>query len=231
MAGVARTATTVSAGTDGLLSNIAATVGGVLVWINGAFGAGKTQTAFELHRRVRGTHVADPELIGFAIHKTLPAHARLDFQDRPQWRAAVVATLADAVAANDGPVIAPMTLVEPTYFDEVMSGLRAAGIQVKHFALTASPETLRGRLRARTGYVLARATGRDETWAMRQIDRCVTALAADRFAEHVPTDERPIDDVVEDIAARAGLSLSAPRLSPARYQLRRLQVGVRHIRL
>lgn len=203
----------------------------MLVWINGAFGAGKTQTAFELHRRVHGSHVADPELIGFAIHKMLPAGAREDFQDRPQWRAAVVATLADAVASNTGPVLAPMTLVEPRYFDEVMSGLSRADVDVRHFALTASPETLRSRLTARPGYALARITGRDESWAMAQIDRCVTALATDRFADHVDTDDRQIDDVVEDIAARAGLPLVRPRLSPARYQLRRAAVGIRHIRL
>jgi hypothetical protein len=203
----------------------------MLVWINGAFGAGKTQTAFELHRRVPGSHVADPELIGFAIHKMLPADARADFQDRPQWRAAVAVTLADAVAANDGPVFAPMTLVDPDYFAEIMLALRESGVDVRHVALTASPETLRRRLRARTGYALARVTGRDETWAMQQIDRCVTALADDRFAEHVDTDDRSVDEVVEDIAGRFGLTLSAPRLSPVRYQLRRAAVGVRHIRL
>jgi predicted kinase len=211
------------------------TLDAVLVWINGAFGAGKTQTAFELHRRVPGSHVADPELIGFAIHRMLPASAREDFQDRPQWRAAVVATLADAVAAHradsPGPVIVPMTLVRPSYFDEIMSGLRDAGVPVRHFSLMASPETLHRRLRTRGAFWLGRALGREDTWAMAQITRCVTALATDQFADHVDTEDRQIDDVVEDIAARAGVTLTEPRLSPARYQLRRVAVGVRHIRL
>jgi hypothetical protein len=66
---------------------------------------------------------------------------------------------------------------------------------------------------------------------MDQITRCVTALATDRFAEHVDTDERTVDEVVEDIAARAGLRLEHPRLDPARYQLRRAAVGIRHIRV
>ncbi|MDF2830819.1 MAG: hypothetical protein K0R01_4102, partial [Mycobacterium sp.] len=118
----------------------------MLLWINGAFGAGKTQTAFELHRRLPGSHVADPELIGFAIQKMLPPDARGDFQDRTQWRSAVVATLVDAVAANgSGPVIVPMTLVDSAYFDEVMGGLAGAGVDVRHFALQASPDTLRRR--------------------------------------------------------------------------------------
>ncbi|GAB2634437.1 AAA family ATPase [Prescottella soli] len=203
----------------------------MLVWINGAFGAGKTQTAYELHRRLPTAHVADPELIGFAVHRMLPTSARGDFQDRPQWRSAVVATLADAVAANDGPVIVPMTLVNPDYFDEIMSGLAAADVEVRHYALTASPDTLRQRLRTRSGYWLGRAVGRDETWAMQQIDRCVAALQSERFAEHVATDDRAIDEVVEDIAARADLPLAGARMSRVRYQVRRAAVGVRHIRL
>ena len=202
----------------------------MLIWINGAFGSGKTQTAFELHRRSPGSHVADPELIGCGIHRMLPAHARNDFQDRPQWRAAVVATLADAVAAHDGPVLVPMTLVNAEYFDEIMGGLADAAVRVSHFSLQASPATLERRLRTRSAYWIGRAVGRPETWALQQIPRCVSALATERFAEHIPTDDRPIDDVVEDIAARTGLTLSLPRLSAARYQLRRAAVGVRHLR-
>jgi hypothetical protein len=107
--------------------------------------------------------VADAELIGFAVQRMLPPHARNDFQDRPQWRSAVVATLADAAQAHDGPILVPMTLVEQDYFDEIMSGLDAAGVDVRHFSLIAAPETLRRRLRTPTGFWLARATGHDES--------------------------------------------------------------------
>jgi hypothetical protein len=65
----------------------------MLIWLNGAFGVGKTQTAHELQRRLGDAHVADPELLGFAMHKMLPAAARGDFQNLPEWRAGVVATL------------------------------------------------------------------------------------------------------------------------------------------
>ena len=201
----------------------------MLLWINGAFGAGKTQTAFELQRRLRHAHVADPELIGYGIHRMLPESERKDFQDRPQWRSAVIATLIDAVHAHDGPVLVPMTLVAPDYFDEIMSGLRNNDVAVQHFSLIASPATLRGRLQSRAAYWLGRAVGRNETWAMDQIERCVTALAAERFATHVDTDGRNIDEVVEFIAGQAELELVAPRLSPLRYQMRRMAVSARHI--
>lgn len=200
----------------------------MLIWINGAFGAGKTQTTFELHRRLIGAHVADPELIGFALQKTLPAATAGDFQDLPQWRSAVIETLRQADAAHPGPVLVPMTLVNDAYFDEIMGGLRASGVDVRHYALIANAETLRARLNRRIAFL---KTGlRRETWAMQQMERCITALAQDRYATHVPNDDRTVDEVVEWIAADAGLELAAPRLTPARYQLRRLGVGLRHIR-
>ncbi|GAA1666771.1 tunicamycin resistance protein [Mycolicibacterium murale] len=202
----------------------------MLIWINGAFGAGKTHTAHELHRRLPGSHVADPELIGFAMHKMLPAAARDDFQDLPGWRAAVVATLRAAEQAADGPVIVPMTIVRADYFDEIVGALRT-DVDLRHVTLVASPATLQARLGTRLEALGSRVFGGDGTWAMRQIDRCVTALADPRFATHVPTDDRTLDQVVEAVADDVGLKLGRPRLSPLRFQLRRLSVAARHIRV
>lgn len=39
----------------------------LIIWINGAFGFGKTQTVFELHRRQKPSYVYDPEKLGFAL--------------------------------------------------------------------------------------------------------------------------------------------------------------------
>jgi AAA domain len=203
----------------------------MLIWINGAFGAGKTQTAHELERRLGRASVVDPEVLGLALHRMLPPTARADFQDLPQWRAAVVATLPQIEASFDGPVIVPMTIVRDAYFDEIIGGLRSRGVDLRHYSLIASPETLRRRLRQRSGYVLGRVTGRDESWAMQQIDRCVAALSTDRYATQIITDERPTDEVVEAIAGDCGLELVHPRYSRLRYQARRLAVGLRHIRV
>jgi hypothetical protein len=48
----------------------------MLLWINGPFGGGKTQTAYELRRRVPGSVVRDPEHVGFGLHRTLAGPAR-----------------------------------------------------------------------------------------------------------------------------------------------------------
>jgi gluconate kinase len=202
----------------------------MLVWINGAFGSGKTLIAHELRRRVGNAHVADPELLGFALHKMLPTGARGDFQDLPQWRTGVLSTLAHAAASYDGHLIVPMSIVRDDYFDEIVGGLRSSGVDVRHYTLSATAATLRRRLRWRSAFLLGKALGRGETWAVQQIDRCVTAFADERFATHIETDEMPPDEVVEFIANDAGLALMRPRLSPARERLHRLEIGVRHIR-
>ena len=200
----------------------------MLIWINGTFGAGKTHTAFELQRRLMGAHVADPEVIGFALQRMLPTAARTDFQDIAHWRSSVFDILHHAEAVQTGPVLVPMTIVRDDYFDEIIGALRWRGLDVRHYALIASPETLRKRLRARIAFL--RTGLRRETWAMQQIPRCVAALADKRYARHVQTDGRATDAVVEWIANDAGLVLTGPRLSPWRYQLRRLQVGIAHVR-
>ena len=44
--------------------------GAMLIWVNGPFGGGKTQTAHELQRRLPGSALCDPELVGFGLHST-----------------------------------------------------------------------------------------------------------------------------------------------------------------
>lgn len=197
----------------------------MIVWINGAFGGGKTHTAYELVRRTEGTVVIDPEIAGFGLQRSLPADLRGDFQDIAAWRSGVVEIL-DRVERSGGyrAVVVPMTLVEPAYLTEIIGGLRALGHDVRHIALIASPATLRRRLRGR----LEGLAGR-ETWAMRQIERCAAALAT-MDAHRIDTDGRGLDDVVGAVAEHVGLPLSVPALRPWRAQLRRLRVAAAVIR-
>lgn len=156
----------------------------MLIWINGAFDAGKTVIAHELQRRLGDGLLADPEDLGFALHKMLPARARRDFQDLPQWRSGVLTTLIQAEAACQGHMVVPMSIVRADYFDEIVGGLRSSGVDVRHYALTATAETLRKRLRRRGGYVIGRALGRDETWGGHAADRALRQRARQRALRH-----------------------------------------------
>ena len=129
----------------------------MLVWINGPFGGGKTATAFELQRRVPGSVVCDPEHLGFGLRRMLPPSLRTDFQSFRAWRSGVREVLDLAARNHPGPVIVPMTLVDPGYFAEIIGRLRDDGHDVRHFALLADRATVlrqaqpaRIRLRAQT---------------------------------------------------------------------------------
>ena len=47
----------------------------MIIGINGAFGAGKTQAAYELQRRHKDAYVYDPENLGFFIRSNIPPSA------------------------------------------------------------------------------------------------------------------------------------------------------------
>ncbi|MCO1580937.1 AAA family ATPase [Crossiella sp. SN42] len=195
----------------------------MLLWINGTFGAGKTQVAHELQRRLPGSHIADPEFLGFGMHRMLPKQQRSDFQDIPLWRTGTREMLDQIVKSVPGVVIVPMTLVNPGYYEEIIGGLRELGHQVRHYTLTVPDrEVLLRRLRTR---------GESRNgWAAAQYERCATALADPLFAEHVPTENRTVSQVAEEVAGRAELRLLPNRDNPVTAQLRRWRVQLRHLR-
>jgi hypothetical protein len=96
----------------------------MLVWFNGPFDGGKTQTAFELHRRLRDSVVCDPEHIGFGLHRAMPAPLRRNFQDFPAWRQGVYEALDHVLSAHSGVTTVPTTVIEPPdYFAETVGRL------------------------------------------------------------------------------------------------------------
>ncbi|MET9467063.1 ATP-binding protein [Streptomyces sp. NPDC006544] len=199
----------------------------MIVWLNGPFGGGKTQTAYALHRRLPGSAVCDPEHVGFGLHRMLPPALRGDFQDFPAWRRGVFEVLDLAGREHPGVVIVPMTVTDTGYFAETVGRLRERGHDVRHFALLAERGTVLRRLRERGwGRGLRR-----ESFAVARLDGCLEALEAPEFAEHVRTDRIPVAGVAERVAARSGLELTADTDSALRAWARRALVGVRHVRL
>lgn len=194
-----------------------------LLWINGPFGVGKTQTAHELLRRLPGSVVSDPEHLGYGLHRMLPRAQRGDFQDWPLWRRGVREVLSGVAHAHSGPVIVPMTVTDPAYFEEIVGTLRREGHDVRHFALLADRRTLVRRIRSRGP--------RRDNWALGKLDHCLTTLARPEFAAHVRTEQRTVPQVAEAVAASAGLRLAPNADGPARHWVRRAVVNVRHLRI
>ncbi|NJL89056.1 MAG: AAA family ATPase [Coleofasciculaceae cyanobacterium SM2_1_6] len=194
----------------------------MIIWLNGAFGVGKTQTAFELHSRIPGSFVFDPEQIGFALRKVVPPEMDRDFQDHDVWRKFTCQGLQYVAENFPGIIIVPMTVVNPFYFDQTVGLLRSEGLQVHHFTLVALPTTILRRLRRRGD-----GSG---SWNARQLDRCLESLSEEKFAIQLNTEGKSIETVAEEIAHYVGLTLKPPIWHPILRPLKRMIVQVRHIR-
>lgn len=198
----------------------------MLVWINGPFGGGKTATAFELHRRLPGSVVCDPEHLGFGLRRMLPPALRTNFQDLAAWRHGVYEVL-DLVARNhDGPVIVPMTLTDPGYFGEIVGRLRAEEHDLCHFALLAERATVLRRLSQR-GFAFGL---KREQWAVDKLDECLARLREPEFAEHLYTDRQTVPQVADTIAHIAALPIVPDTDGRLRSSVRRYATTIRHIR-
>ncbi|WP_405646802.1 AAA family ATPase [Streptomyces sp. NBC_00019] len=208
----------------------------MLLWINGPFGGGKTQTAYEIQRRLPGSVVCDPEHAGFGLRRMLPPELRGDFQDLKAWRQGVVEVLDLALTKHDGAVIVPMTVTDSGYFAETVGRLGELGHDVRHFTLLAQRETVVKRLRERGfGHLLQYVGGKNaglgrETWAVQQLDHCLERLREPEFAEHLWTDESTVPKTADRIAVLAGLRLRPNNEGALRTRLRQVRVGVKHIR-
>ncbi|MFE4452176.1 NUDIX domain-containing protein [Streptomyces sp. NPDC056796] len=124
----------------------------MIVWINGAFSAGKTSAACELIDLIPNSTFYDPGLTGGGLRRLLPPKKLAevtDFQDLPIWRRLVVDTAAALLAELSGVLVVPMTLLRQDYRDEIFGGLAARRIPVRHILLSPEETILRRRIAER----------------------------------------------------------------------------------
>jgi 8-oxo-dGTP pyrophosphatase MutT (NUDIX family) len=159
----------------------------VIVWINGAFGAGKSSTARELVELIPNSTLYDPELTGGGLRRLLPAKRLAeveDYQDLPIWRRLVVDTAAALLAELGGVLVVPMTLLRQEYRDEIFGGLAARRIEVRHVLLDPEETILRERIDGRSEYGDPEVDARVREWCHTHLTPYRAArdwLAADAY--------------------------------------------------
>jgi hypothetical protein len=211
----------------------------VLIWVNGTFGVGKTHTVAELHRRLAGSLVVDPEHVGYGMQKLVPSSYRPDFQDFVSWRTGVVEVLDLILRRHDGHVLVPMTVTDPRYFDETVGRLREIGHDVRHVALMAAADTVVARLAGRglgggrwaDAVGLRRVALRRERWAVERVIPNLERLAAPEFAQHVATDDLSVPQTAERVAELCAVELASDDAGPVRRAARHLTTTWEHLRL
>ena len=148
----------------------------MIIWLNGAFRAGKTTLAEELHRRIPDAVVYNPEDVGLLLWKWLEPNN--DFQDLPSWRELVVATAVSLRRHHADTIIVPMSLIRAAYRTEILTGLADAGEKVLHVFLEANASVLRERLNARVDTPESpEANQSAREWALSRIDAAIVAAA------------------------------------------------------
>lgn len=193
----------------------------MIIWINGAFGVGKTHTSYELCRRIDNSFLFDPEQVGFFLRRNLPHTIQYDdFQQIPLWRRQVLENLMYCEDTN-AVTIVPMTLVDDEIFDFIIGGLKQQGADVRHFSLMASKQTIEKRLARR---------GDKNAWNFKQVDRCLTSLVKPKYHLHIDTERYTLDEVVEAIADNIHLSLSKGRLNGIFKRINWLKTTIKNIR-
>jgi hypothetical protein len=158
----------------------------MIVWINGAFGVGKTSAAAALAAALGSRARSwDPESVGAMLQAELADLPVEDFQDWSAWRQVVVATAAAIHDQTGQLLVVPQTVLEPGYLHEIFGGLEVRRIRTFHVLLDASPETLHQRAlhdpdqnaRAwRLDHIDDYTRGRD--WLMHEADLVVNANTA-----------------------------------------------------
>ena len=165
----------------------------MIVWINGAFGAGKTSVAECLCKKIAPAHLYDPEQVGYFLWDNVPPEMsrRGNFQHIPLWRQFNYQILKYISDSYQGLIVVPMTVYLRPYYDEIVGGLEQAGVEICHLILSASRQTILDRL-------AQRGEGAD-SWAAQHIGHCLRAFEQEIPGEKVDTEGKAIEEIADEI--------------------------------
>lgn len=166
----------------------------MIVWINGAFGSGKTTTAGLVTKRLDGAKIFDPEYVGYLLSAFVESPTG-DFQDLPLWRHLVVQTLTGLAQQYPNTWVVPMALINAAYRTEILRGIRGAGVDVREFVLALPAAQLRARIDADQVEAQARQ------WRQDHVEPALATFAALTDASFVDATQPP-DQVADTVLSQ-----------------------------
>ena len=173
----------------------------MILWINGAFGSGKSSVAEAVKGKIPKSYIYDPENVGYFIWEVFPDELKRkgNFQHIPMWREFNYKILKYISNNYDGVIIAPMTIYIRQYYDEIVGALIGGGVVVQSFILSAAKQVIIDRL-----------IGQGDTadgWRVQHIDGCIKAFETDIPGVKIDTENRSVDDIASEIIRIAGIAV------------------------
>lgn len=164
----------------------------MIVWINGAYGSGKSTAAHTLADRIPGAQHFSAEHVGDAVRenlKNLCYHA--EYPNYAIWRKFVAELLLELGRLTDKPVFVPMTVLKAEYIWEISDFLKENGQGFLHIILDTDAKTTLERI--------VKRGEEEDSWCGMQSRRCEELLKA-MPGIHIDGQRSP-EEVVEAIRA------------------------------
>jgi len=172
----------------------------MLLWLNGAFGVGKSTTAQLIVKRDARWRIFDPEQVGYMLRANLSDQSfGDDFQHLPTWRR-LVPVVAAAIRDQTGQdLVVVQTVLRSDYWTELEQGARSQDLKVFHVLLDADVTSLRQRIE----------TSDDQTarlWRLDHLDRYASSRQwlVDMADVVVDTTDASPDHVAQQVLAAVG---------------------------
>ncbi len=164
----------------------------MVIWLSGAYGVGKSTVAKELCKMIPNALILDAEEVGNAVRGNYPGCPYgFVFEDYPLWAEFCYRLIGDVHDKFQRNILVDMTLVRERSRQQILDKLRADGIEVYFFVLTASRQTVHDRILAR---------GEDEDcWCMENLDMAMECSAAIPGSVQIPTDNIPPEQLADRI--------------------------------
>jgi len=166
------------------------------LWVNGAFGVGKTAAAQRIVARDDQWPLFDPEWVGYMLRANLAGVEVADFQDLESWRTLVPIVAKELATTLSAPkLLSVQTVLVEQYWSELRRGF-----ETMHVVLDCDEGVLKQRIGHDADDPGAAA------WRISHVDGVLAARAwmvnaADLV---VDTSERQPDDVAEVVLAAVG---------------------------
>lgn len=169
----------------------------MIIWLNGAFGSGKTSVAEVICKKLRAAHLYDPEQVGYFLWNSFPEEMRGkgNFQHIPIWRELNQKILHYINRNYRGTIVVPMTIYKKQYYDEIIGKLSKEKVEIRHFILSAQKQTIINRLKQR---------GESEnSWAAQHIDKCIKAFQNEICGEIIDTESKSVEEIASLIITKS----------------------------